>query len=236
MVIKLITYLAITTMLTGCNESNSPMYLLVRGQSNAVGMPERPVLTQYQADENIQAWIRGQWITASPDHVTTPRKLKRLGAYSFGLSAAKSLRKHCGCPVRIIVSAYPGVKYDLWLNGKRHWKAEIDLISRSGASNVYVLSHQGEAHHEESAEIFSQKVQAYEKQLEGQDWYSGIIVHGELLRGSPKSGQNAQIQSFKYVASSEGLTGIDDVHFDSKSLDILGQRYAERLIEAIDAK
>ena len=217
----------------GLPVSSDPIYLLVRGEANAIGIPEYPVEVKYSPDENVQIWNGENWVTADPENWPFQYKQKRFGSYNFGLATASKLHGYYDRPVRIILNASSGAKYDKWVDGnKQKWNLERRQIKKSRAQNVIVLSHHGESHNDETATEFLDKVGQYENLLAQQDWFSGLVIHGNLLIDGKKSNQLDQISTLENYVSSEGLTSSDGVNFDSTSLKKLGERYAEQIINS----
>lgn len=229
---RMIAITATVFLLSCTRQPSEPIYILLRGQSNAIGTTEMPVKYIYTPTSDVMAFDGTNWDVMEARKAPFYHRNKTVGNYSFVFSAAKKLSDHYDRPVKILVNAEPGISLHKWVVGaKPRWTMEQELIQRSGASNVIVFSHHGEAHKKETHEAFLKKMKKYEQQLLETDWYSGYIIHGELLQNGESSFQNSAIVTLPNVVSSSGLLDRgDNVHFNSESLHQFGLRYADKVI------
>ena len=206
-----------------------PINLLVEGQSNALGFTEVPPLANTQTGSQVQAFDGSSWgvamIGTAPFRDTPPRA----DSYNFAFSTAMELAEECDVPVRILINSGNGWNIELFTQGAAHNNSS-NLVNSSGASNVHVLWHQGEANNEDTNADYLNELNARLALLQAEPWFSGNFIVGELLQGGVNSNQNAVLSTYPNSVSSAGLTDIgDNLHFNSLSLETFGIRYANIL-------
>lgn len=251
---------------------NNDIYVLLRGQSNARGLPERPLLpnpdglplgADWVESDLVQHWDDDakQWINTT---LASLDRGGRGGLYNMMLNASRIISETTGKRVRTIINSAGSTRFDQWVNpvvalgGLTRHQEEQRMIAESGAINVLVVSHQGESHRNDDPQDFIDIVRQYEALVAANDWFSGFYLHCDLIdtSGQP-SVNNTGLPPEQYNRSEEirnrivigganydpatdgtplghlvpsnGVTGSDDVHADSRGYDLYGERVAQIL-------
>lgn len=170
--------------------------------------------------------------------------LQQIGpGYSFG----KKLSEVCQDTIYLLVNARGGIPIKQFMKGdsSQYYSSTLQRIKQAlelypDLSIEAIIWHQGESSVDDSAEYLhqlSKLVADFRQDLNLPDL---PIIVGELGRWNRNhSVMNGKLSvvsdsiSNAYCVSSEGLTNIDSFHFDAKSQQILGNRYAEKYMEIL---
>jgi len=215
------------------------------GQSNMAGRGALADVPPYPEDGTLWMLRCGLWQPLSEPVNPDRRVVSVQGAHTSGVSLAPAFAsayaRATGRRVGLVPCAYGGSRLADWQEGQPlfdHAVAQTRLALRS-ARLMGILWHQGESDCE-----CPEDVEGYERRFEcmlaafcGALGYTYIpMVMGELgdfsagcfpfvLQLNPILRGIAQRHGFGF-ASSEGLTGMaDGMHFDARSLRVLGHRY-----------
>jgi len=224
--------------------------ILVTGQSNALGAetgrldPMPFDANQDSAVRRVYAFSDNGWGIAGLRQIWDlgwyPRgDIARDPANNFAFHAAKQLVRHDpNRVVGIILITAPGQSIDHWdRNGE--FFAQIDLKVRRALAalpgNVKVqgvLWHQGESDYY-STDYYRAKLRGLVSNFRSQSWFAwdGVFVCGETLN-APVNERLMQLNSDgdsrTGCVTAAGLQSVGDaVHFNARSLRILGNRYAD---------
>lgn len=210
-----------------------PIYLLVEGQSNAFGYTEVPVMFNIVTDPRVHAFDGNNWGLASIGTAPFRDTGSRSGSYNFVFTTAKFSANSLDVPVRILINAGNGWTIERYSQGVQHIRT-VRLVTASGATNVNVLWHQGEANHNDSTSYWLGELAKRQNLFNAEPWYSGNFIPGELLQNGLMSNQNEAISTLPNVVKSDGLIDIgDSIHFASISLHILGILYGQKLLSLL---
>ncbi|UOE52638.1 sialate O-acetylesterase [Mucilaginibacter sp. SMC90] len=233
-------------------DSNFHIYLLM-GQSNMAGRGQ--LSEKYKAIHNDRVKVLSKdfnWITAHhPLHYEKPAVDGVGPGLSFGIAMAK---RHPGIIIGLVPCAIGGSPIEHWVPGafdpptKTYpWDDAAKKIAYAMKTGVIkgVIWHQGESDsHPELAAVYLKNLQALIKRIREVTGDNNLpFIAGELGRFYKENSTiNAQLQKlqslvpFTAVVSSEGLVHKGDtLHFDSRSADKLGKRYAKKMREVQSA-
>lgn len=250
---------------------NDDIHILLRGQSNALGVPERPLLSNASGLPLGADWVESplvqQWDDDAKvwENITVPLSNGRVGSYHMLLNFGRIISEQTGRRVRIIRNAVGATRMDEWLQpqedlgGVSRHDEENRMIAESGATNVHVVSHHGEAHVGDDPQDFVDLWRQYEALVVAQDWFSGFFLHCDLIdtTGQPVNQTGAPGNQYRrseeirnrivigganfdpatdgvpigYLVPSNGVTGSDIIHADSRGLDLYGERIAQILTD-----
>lgn len=243
-------------------DPNFHIYLAF-GQSNMEGMGTveaqdrvtnaRVEVLQDQTCSNLGRTY-GTWYTASPPLC---RCWGNLGpADWFGKTMADGMPDNVrigivntsvgGCDIALFQKSAPIGRADADIppqfNGGYAWLLDLAQIAQQEGVIKGIIFHQGETNTGDPQ--WKYKVQEIVEDLK-QDLGLGDIpfLAGEVLQapGNCCSSHNTEIAQIpdvipnSYVISSAGLAGADVAHFTSEAYRTLGIRYAEKMLELIDA-
>lgn len=223
------------------------LYLCI-GQSNMAGRASYkkyndplPGVFLFTDDPN------NQWVPASnPLNRYSPilysKPIQKLSpCYSF----AKEIKsRYPNRTIGIVHLARGGTSIDQWIYSWRTRRSLLDKVlpiaQRATKFGTYkaIIWHQGEANPKDSQSAYTKKATKLVTRIRSELGSPNLpFVVGQVVR-KPKYQQINDILAslataipFTAVASSEGLSVMDAVHFDSQSQITLGKRYAEALIK-----
>lgn len=212
------------------------VYLLI-GQSNMAG--RAPV---GEADAGV---ITGAFLLNGEDQWEPAKNpLNRYSTIRKGLGMQKMnpgyrfaqvmLEGSEGGPIGLVVNAKGGTRIEQWAKGTQFYQEAVRRakLAAKGGTLKGILWHQGESN--------SSKPEGYLKKLEAliEDLRQDLdapelpFVAGQL---NDREVMNAEIAKLPAtvahtgVAGSEGLTAMDRSHFDTRSMKLLGERYAQEM-------
>jgi hypothetical protein len=196
-----------------------------------------------------------EWDTASP-----PLHACWLKGIGPGDHFAKTLIEAIpeGDTIGLVPCGIPGVDIDFFRKGvissrrsefeippDDHWDTAYDwviqraqLARQDGGVIDGIIFHQGES--DSGQQVWLDKVKGMVEDLR-MDLDIGEVpfLAGEMLRGGAADGHNAIINQLPdvvpnaHVVSSEGLSGVDQFHFDAPGVRELGRRYGDSMIDAL---
>ena len=229
-------------------EQKFDLYILI-GQSNMAG---RGYITDAFNDvqnDHVYVFTRAQtWVIAKhPLHFDKPAVVGVGPGLAFGIEMAKANPKVL---IGLVPCAVGGSPIEHWLPGAYDAATKThpydDAVERIKASMQYgsikgIIWHQGESNSGPGqATKYLAQLQELIQRVRDLAGNSNLpFVAGELGRYRPayltinEALVNLpSIVPYTAVATSQNLTHRGDtVHFDGKSADILGKRYAEKMIE-----
>ncbi len=244
--------LLLPVLSASADDAERHVFLLV-GQSNMAGR------AQIEAEDEgeipgVELWHIGEkrWepATAPFNRHSPHRKELSMQRLNPGPSFAKAWREaHPGVKVGIVCAVRGGTTIEQWEKGRtKPWPLYDTAIDATRAALadgksrlVGILWHQGEGN-SGAPETYPERLKAlvarFRADLESPEL---PFVFGQLGQWRPEyTGFNAMIleQPAAIPATacvrSDGLTNMDDAHFDSKSQRELGRRYAEAMRGLVD--
>jgi len=214
------------------------LYLLI-GQSNMAGRAEIPEDARDILDRCYLLNDKNEWEPASNplNRHSSVRKdlaMQKLGpGYSF---ARKLLEKDKNIKIGLIVNARGGTKIDEWLGkSELYWGARkrTKAVLHHGTLKG-VLWHQGESDIN-AADGYLEKLQTLVSNLRADFSDPNLpFVAGQIHKGPAINEQISKLPETTHataVVTAEELITTDGTHFDTKSQLLLGERYAEQLID-----
>ncbi len=252
---KLILILATICLQAGCQSTHSHkgkkkfhVYLLI-GQSNMAG---RAPFTEEES-----AVIPGCFLLNAEDkweparnplnRYSTIRKDLDLQKMGPGYTFAKTmLTEQAGITLGLVVNARGGTRIEQWTRGTEFYNEAIRRVKIAQAEGTLkgILWHQGESNSKYYDRYLSQLkslVEDLRNDLEMPDlpFVAGQVFYNADTKPNTRK-INEQIAKLPdtlrltgYV-SSDGLTAMDGAHFDSKSIKLLGERYARQMLKLIN--
>lgn len=227
---------------------NFELYVLI-GQSNMAG--RGPLTDELKQEGNDSVFVfnkQAQWIIARhPLHFDKPAIVGVGPGLMFGIEMAKATP---GKRIGLIPCAVGGTPIEHWLPGAfdsatntHPWDDAAARITRAMQYGTIkgVIWHQGEANsNAAAAETYAVQLAALIHRIRTLAGNPNLpFVAGELGPFLATSGNiNAQLKKIPgladhtAVAAAEGLTDKGDkLHFDARSANELGKRYAARMLE-----
>lgn len=221
------------------------VYLLI-GQSNMAG---RAPVDEEHADPIEGCYLfnaEGKWEPAENplNRHSTIRKRLDMQRLSPGYGFAKAMRERQNAfSIGLVVNAKGGTKIEEWEKGTHFYDEALERVGEARKSGTLkgILWHQGEGNSRES-DVYFQKLKRLiadlRRDLEAPNlpFVAGqVFYHPETKPHTQPINKEISrlpevVPNTGYV-SSEGLTTFDNTHFDVRSTLILGQRYAEEMIE-----
>lgn len=226
--------------------------ILLIGQSNMAGRGQVDSKTQ---PEDTRIWAinaQNEWVVAKdPVHFDKPKSVGVGPGLAF---AQEVIRLNPAKVVGLIPCAVGGSGIDDWVPGSKHSQTGIfpydAMLERVRAAQQNgrikaILWHQGESDsNPEKSQVYEEKLTAFFARLR-RDLKAPTtpILVGTLgdfyVKKNPTGGViNNIISTYAsthknvYLVSSAGLTDKGDTtHFDTKSAQELGRRYAEKLLK-----
>jgi len=226
------------------------------GQSNMAG---RGPMDKAQGDmepiPNVYLFTpNGNWEPATNplNRYSTVRKEIKMQQISPSYGFAKKLAVRTNRPIGLVVNAKGGTRIESWTKGNADglYEAALEraIVAKKWGEYKAILWHQGEGNRSSAA------VAAYPEQLRKMvgDFRNDIgitdlfFVAGELGQWRPNDGSKSFNDMIRGIdtfldhatsVSTEGLApikgDIEDPHFDRPSQLILGERYADAVLEHI---
>jgi len=217
------------------------IYLLI-GQSNMAG---RAAFTKAEAEPIARCSLldrEGKWTPAkNPLNIySTIRKGAGMQKMNPGYMFARTmLEKNKAISIGLVVNAKGGTSIKSWAKGTKFYKDAVKRTKLAQKTGVLkgVLWHQGESDSKDAKYLDKLKalIADLRKDLGQPDlpFVAGQVNKVPLINDQisklPKAVEHTGF------TSSEGLTCKDRWHFDSKSMRLLGKRYAEAMLK-IQAK
>jgi len=213
------------------------IYLLI-GQSNMAG---RAPITEDQQGPIANAYLLNAQDTWQPatnpmNLYSTIRKgegMQRLNpGYGFTLAM---LEHNPDASIGLVVNARGGTRIEQWERGTQYYNEALRRLRAAQQTGTVmgVLWHQGESN-EGNPEGYLEKLQALANNLrEDMQMPALPFIAGQVNNVPAINDQIAQLPAtlaHTGFVSSEGLTCSDRWHFDTPSMLLLGQRYAEQMI------
>jgi hypothetical protein len=234
----------ITGLFAQKKESNFELYILI-GQSNMAG--RGPITEEFKNEGDPRVLMfdkNNEWVLArNPVHFDKPKAAGVGPGLAFGIEMAReSPRVRIG----LIPYAVGGTSIEKWTPGAFDQATQThpydDALMRIRAALKYgeikgVIWHQGEANSsEKKAPLYLVQLQQLIDRIRKEAGNPNLpFIVGELGRYREKYDLiNAQLSKvpFTAVATSEGLVHKGDTtHFDGASANLLGKRFAEKMIE-----
>ncbi len=224
-------------------KSNKPpenlhLYLLIGGE-NMAGHADIPADAGDIIDRCYLLNDKNEWEPArNPlnrySSINQDAALQKLGpGYSF---ARKMLAQNKDISIGLIVNARGDTKIDDWLGkSESYWGARkrTKAAMRQGTLKG-VLWHQGESD-SVAAEGYLEKLQSLAGNLRGDFNDSKLpFIAGQIHNSPAINIQIAKLPESSHATafvSSDGLTTTNDMFFDTQSQLLLGERYAETMIQ-----
>ena len=253
MKLKILVAIGISFLLSGCNlrspedKPQMDIYLLI-GQSNMAGRAEisEPFRDTLQGvylftNDTLRPWEPA----ANPlNKYSTIRKRIEMQKMGPGYSFAKQLRAQIpDKEIGLVVNAKGGTSLFKWLPGGKFYN---DAVARTLEAMQYgtlkgILWLQGEADTRKTdvyLDSLSYMISSFREDFSLPDL---PFVASELSEAKPQRIPfNIMLKELPErventaVITSEGTTTIDSTHFDSESQRILGERFANQIIQMID--
>lgn len=216
------------------------VYLLI-GQSNMAGRAAIPESDAGVIDRCFLLNDRDQWEPAKNpfNRYSTIRKNIGMQKLNPGYSFAKTmLAKDKGIAIGLVVNAKGGTNIDQWQKGTRFYNDALWRTKEAQKTGTLkgILWHQGESN-VKNPDGYLEKLKTMIVDVRTDLGDAGLPFIAGQINNAPVI--NDQIErlpkalSATGVASSEGLKARDRWHFDTKSIKLLGQRYAEAMLKLI---
>lgn len=238
----------------GSREDSMDIYLLI-GQSNMAGRADMEKVDRDSLDRvylfNGSTWEKA---TNPLNKYSTVRKEMEFQKLGPGYSFAEKLALKTGKKVGLVVNALGGTSIAQWQKGYT-WQNDFDLFEQAlsqvekmgGKEQIKgIIWHQGE-NDQNNPSIYMDLLKRFIADLRNDLGREVPFFAGEIGKWRPVSeGINQvireippQINNAHYV-SSDNLTPLNgdlkDSHFDSRSQRVLGERYAEKVLETLYRK
>ena len=214
------------------------VYLLI-GQSNMAGRATIAKKDKGVIENCLLLNDEDEWEAArNPlNRYSSVRKdlgMQKLGpGYGFTQTMIKQRR---GVTIGLVVNARGGTSIEQWMKGTKNYSEAIRRVTEARKAGTLkgVLWHQGEANRDKSdgyLEKLTTLINDLRKDLGEPDL---PFIAGQVKDVPVINRQIAELPGkvvSTAVAGSEGLTTFDRFHFDAKSTRLLGQRYAQAMLE-----
>lgn len=221
------------------------IYLLI-GQSNMAGRAPIPKSDAGPIERCYLLNKSDQWeVAKNPLNIySSIRKNPRMQRMNPGYMFAKTmLENDASISVGLVVNAKGGTSIKLWKKGGKFYKEALRRLKAGMAAGTLkgILWHQGESDTGDKEYVTKLKelISALRQDLGVKDL---PFVVGQLMDKPHRKRLNEEFAKVpKEVpatgcASSEGLTAKDGTHFDTKSMKLIGKRYAEEMIRLLGKK
>jgi hypothetical protein len=217
------------------------VYLLI-GQSNMAG---RAPFTKEEAGVIPRCWLlndKGKWEGAKNplNRYSTIRKGLGMQKMNPGYTFAKTMvERDKSVNIGLVVNAKGGTSIKQWAKGTKFYDEALKRtrIAMKTGTLKGILWHQGESDSGDKQYLdkLVQFIADLREDLEQPDlpFVAGQINRVKLINDQIAA-LPAKVKNTGF-ASSEGLKAMDRWHFDSRSMRILGQKYAAALIKIQDA-
>jgi hypothetical protein len=238
----------------GNGPGSGPVFhiFMLMGQSNMAG-----VAVNEPSDRNTDARLKvlggcnqpaGQWNTATPPLSDCPgeKGWNLSNTVDPGIWFGKTLLEKLpeGDSIGLIGTAESGESINTFISGGSHHAMILSKIAKAktaeNARFAGIIFHQGESDNGQSSWP-GKVVQLYNevKTAFGVS-YDVPFILGELPQGGCCGGHNTLVRQaadqlpMGYWVSQEGTNVMDEYHFDHASVVLMGQRYGETMIEALN--
>lgn len=251
-IVKLILILTAVYLQTGCQntlpqktKNQLHVYLLI-GQSNMAG---RAPFTEEESGLIPRCFLlnaEDKWEPAKNplNRYSTIRKQLGMQKMNPGYTFAKTmLAEQADITLGLVVNARGGTRIEQWAKGTEFYNEAVRRarIASTDGTLKGILWHQGESNSNSSDSYLDNLktlVEDLRKDLDapnlpfvaGQVFYDAQTKPGTLKINEVIAKLPENIPLSGYV-SSEGLTTIDNAHFDTKSMKLLGERYARQMLK-----
>jgi hypothetical protein len=213
------------------------IYLLI-GQSNMAG---RAPFTKEESSAIKGVYLfnnKEEWEPAKNplNRYSTIRKGLNSQKMNPGFTFSKTmLKKNKGISIGLIVNAKGGSSIKSWAKDSKFYKEAVKRTTLALKSGLLkgILWHQGESDSKDSE--YLSKLVALVKNLRNDFKSPNLPFVAGQVNNVPLINQQImklpELVEFSGFTSSTGLTAMDRWHFDSKSMKLLGQRYAMKMLE-----
>lgn len=214
------------------------VYLLI-GQSNMAG---RAPFTKEESGVIDRCYLlndKDEWEPAKNplNRYSTIRKgigmQKMNPGYTFAQTMLESSQT---ISIGLVVNAKGGTKISQWSKGTQFYKEAVRRAKQAQKTGTLkgILWHQGEGDSDNPAEYLD-SLKTLIADLRKDLGISDLpFIAGQVNNVPAINGQIAKLPErvpFTGFASSKGLSAMDRWHFDSQSMRLLGQRYAEEMLK-----
>lgn len=216
------------------------VYLLI-GQSNMAG---RAAFTTEEAKPIDRCFLltkANAWEPAmNPLNIhSTIRKGAGMQKMNPGYMFAKTmLKSEKGISLGLVVNAKGGTKIEQWAKGTRFYKEAVKRATEAQKTGTLkgILWHQGESN-AGNPDGYLDKLKALVENLRKDLKTPNLpVVAGQINKVKPINDQIAKLPATvpnTGFVPFEGLSCGDRWHFDSKSMRLLGTRYAEQMLKLL---
>lgn len=214
------------------------VYLLI-GQSNMAGRAPIDDSVTAPIDRAYLLNREGMWEKAENplNRYSTIRKdagMQKLNpGYTF---ATTMLEQEKGVSIGLVVNARGGTNIDQWAKGGDYYNAALRRVAQARKTGTLkgILWHQGEADRDQPDGYLEKLAKLIADLREDLDEPDLPFIAGQVKGVTAINDQIARLPDTvanTAFASSDGLTTQDEFHFDTRSMKLLGQRYAQALIK-----
>lgn len=227
--------------------TQKPLFILI-GQSNMAGRAPIPatdtaILPRVQVLDDKGQFIPAQHPLNAFSSIRKDLSYQRLGP---GYAFAKTLTESLADTLLLVVNARGGTELQRWVKGSSHGyyeqclrRVRQALLADKQAYLAAIIWHQGESNRnkiEGYLPLLKQMVSDYRSDLQAPNlpFIAGDLGNWNSSYEAIRT-QIAQIPttiSHASLVSSEGLTPMDEHHFDTPSQLELGRRYAQAYLES----
>jgi hypothetical protein len=217
---------------------NLHLYLLIGGE-NMAGRAAIPDDAKDIIDRCYLLNEKNEWEPARNPLNRNSATSKNTAPQGLGLGyafARKMLERNKDISIGLIVSTNDGSAIEDWLGkSETYWAArkQAKVAMRQGTLKG-VLWHHGEVAGK-APEAYLENLNSLISNLRSDLCDTALpFVAGQIQKGPEINAQIAKLPETTHAAafvSSEGLTVTDGTHFDTKSQLLLGERYAEQMIQ-----
>jgi hypothetical protein len=224
---------------------------MLMGQSNMAGVA-KSVASDRNTDERLKVLggcnqPAGQWNIATPPLSDCPgeKGWNLSDTVDPGIWFAKTLLQKlpAGHTIGLVGTAESGESINTFISGGSHHQMILNKIAKAKTAPngrfAGVIFHQGESDNgndswpDKVVQLYSEVKAAF-----GVD-YDVPFILGELPQGGCCGGHNRLVHEaadklpMGFWVSQEDTAVMDEYHFDHASVVLMGQRYGERMIEAL---
>lgn len=238
----------------GTGSNSAPVFhiFMLMGQSNMAGVAKREA-----SDGNTDARLKvlggcnqpaGQWNVAKPPLSDCPgeKGWNLSDTVDPGIWFGKTLLEKlpAGDSIGLVGTAESGESINTFISGGSHHQMILNKIAQAKMAEngrfAGVIFHQGESDSGQ-ASWPDKVVQLYQEVKEAFGVsYDVPFILGELPQGGCCGGHNTRVHEaadklpMGHWVSQSGTNVMDEYHFDHASVVLMGQRYGEKMIEALN--